>query len=482
MTLHDLTEQLSPHFPVSVQKDLKTAVRVLAQALTYTDAKSCPLDVCLQPLPQIYQAVETYLITQGKSPYTIRNTKNNLSRLFRMAESQGVFSLLPAKMHRRFKFNEVPQRANGANTRIDGSHLPRRDWPADVEAEFAMFSSWATDPLVRGRDATWKKRPITVKGYELTFNAYFGYLHHELQIRPVQFSHLFDFTLIERFIHWHINEKWHRLTRTAHNLIKHIHAMVSQYRPNPTLAESLKALRKRMPPLRPVYNKNEVWIPLDELERVGVALWPLQSQEALASYMKYNQSRCWAGSKLASRAGLSLMLRLWVYIPYRQRNMREMKLDQNLYRTPEGHWRIRFASEELKVASKRGQLNIFDLPFPPTLIKSLQSYLTTWRPILTGREHHPEVFLNRYGQPYCEFTIRRALQGHIYSFTGRRWHPHIMRTIWATEWIKSHGDFYTAAIMLNDRLETVIQNYAHLMEGNIAEKAYEWVQQRVNRH
>jgi hypothetical protein len=54
--------------------------------------------------------------------------------------------------------------------------------------------------------------------------------------------------------------------------------------------------------------------------------------------------------------------------------------------------------------------------------------------------------------------------------------------VWATEWIKSSGDFMTAAIMLNDRLETVIQNYSHLREENVAEHAYQWVQSRVNGH
>jgi hypothetical protein len=71
------------------------------------------------------------------------------------------------------------------------------------------------------------------------------------------------------------------------------------------------------------------------------------------------------------------------------------------------------------------------------------------------------------------------VQDHIYSFTGRRSHPHIIRTIWATEWILSGGDFMTAAIMLNDTLETVIKNYAHLRDENVAEKAYEWVNRQT---
>jgi hypothetical protein len=478
MTLNDLTEQLYSQFPTSVQKDLKTAIRVLAQALNYADPKSCPLEACLQPLPALYQIIETSLISQGKGPHTIRNTKNNLSRLFRLAETQNLFSLVPAMPTRRFKFGGAPKRADGSHSRNDGSHLPRRLWPPEVEVEFAAFSKWATDPFVLGREANWKKRPVTLHHYEGIFQAYFGYLHHKLQIRPVQFSHLFDFTLIESFVYWHINEKWHRPTGTAHNFVTQIYAMASQYHVDPTLRESLKALKKRMPPLRPVYNKSEAWVPLRELEHVGLSLWPEKPPEALRGRTRHSP----AGQKYAVRAGASLILRLWVRIPYRQRNMREMKLDQNLYRTSTGQWRIRFANEELKVASKRGQPNVFDLPFPPALIHTLESYLTTWRPILAHIENAPEVFLNSYGHAFAAYNIRRILQGYIYGFTGHYWHPHIMRTIWATEWIQSSGDFMTAAIMLNDRLETVINNYSHLRDENVAETAYQWVQRRMNGH
>jgi hypothetical protein len=480
MTLHDLTDQLSPQFPVSVQKDLKTAVRLLAHALNYADAKSCPVEACLHPLPHLYQVIETHLTAQGKSAHTIRNTKNNLSRLFRLAEAQALFALMPAKLTQRFKFNDMPLR-KGTVPRQDGSHLPRRHWPPDVEEQFATFATWATDPFVPGRDAKWKKRQITVDVYQRTFEAYFGYLHHVLKIRPVQFTHLFDFTRIEQFVLWHINDKWHRPTQVADNLVKFLHALASQYHPDPTLAASLRTLRKRMPPVRPLYNKSDAWVPLHELERVGVALWPSASPEALRRRASASD-RISAGRRYAGRAATSLMLRLWVHIPYRQRNMREMKLDHNLYRTPEGQWRIRFAGEQLKIATKRGQSNVSDLPFPPTLVSALETYLTTWRPILAHIHNASEVFLTQVGTPLNPDSLRSNVQGQVYRFTGRRWHPHMIRTTWATEWIQSSGDFMTAAIMLNDRLETVIQNYSHLREENVAEAAYEWVQKRINGH
>jgi integrase len=484
MTLHDLTEQLIPHFPSSVQKDLKTAVRHLAQALNYADAKSCPLDACLKPLSDLYRTIEIFLTSQEKGPSTIRNTKNNVSRLFRLAETQHLFSLLPRQASKRFRYSDVPfySKTDKASWPRDGSYLTRQYWPPDVEAEFAQFSKWATDTLVPGRPIKWKKRPITIRMYENTFSTYFGYLHHQLGIRPVAFAHLFDVTLIEQFIQWHINEKFHRVTNTACKIIDCAHALAVQYRPDPVVAEAINALRKRLPPKQSVRNKNDEWISLQEIKRVSLALWPSKSHAALQQYIARHPSHPYVGYNLASRAGLSLMLQLWIHTPYRQRNMREMKMDQNLYRTPAGQWRIRFVDDQLKIASKHGRPNTFDLPFPPTLVDTLEAYLATWRPIFTRTTQASEVFLNRFGRPFTPNILKRVIQGHIYSFTGRRTTPHMIRTIWATEWIQSTGDFMTAAVMLNDTLEVVIRNYAHLRDEGVAEHAYEWVNRRVNGH
>ena len=54
-----------------------------------------------------------------------------------------------------------------------------------------------------------------------------------------------------------------------------------------------------------------------------------------------------------------------------------------------------------------------------------------------------------------------------------------MRTVWATEYIRDihPGDFYGAAVMLNDKLETVIKRYAHLLDEGIADRIYPQIRQ-----
>jgi integrase len=209
------------------------------------------------------------------------------------------------------------------------------------------------------------------------------------------------------------------------------------------------------------------WVPLTELKRIGDALWPDSRPKG---YIKH----------VAVRAGLSLILQLWTFIPYRSRNIREMQLEENLYRDHHGHWRIKFVGEQLKVSEKRGKTNIFDLPFPPALVPRLEEYMTVWRPLLeTPSKPLTYLFVNRDGNPWSHPGLQRLVRTTVYRYTGKFFHPHIVRTIWATEWIKNtHGDFYTAAVMLNDTLEIVIKKYTYLLEEDVAEKAYRLIEQR----
>jgi len=89
------------------------------------------------------------------------------------------------------------------------------------------------------------------------------------------------------------------------------------------------------------------------------------------------------------------------------------------------------------------------------------------------------VFLTLLGTPYKYGTFYNATTNAVYRITGKPWHPHIVRTVWATEWIrdKHPGDFYGAAITLNDKLQTVIDRYSHLLGDGIAEKVYQRLSQ-----
>jgi hypothetical protein len=474
MMLEDLYAQVASSFPATTQKDLKTAVKVLAQAFAYPHPRACPLEVCRQPLPELYRKIEAHLRAQGKGPHTLRNTKNNLSRMFRLAAAHGLMTLPPRTPVPTFAPREKRSRPGGACTRPDGTYLRFAHWPPTLQADFTAFATWATAPLVEGREARWQKRPSTVENYQRLFAAYFGFLSHVRHMASLEFEQLFDFSLIHAFVHWHVNERHGRVTVFAHEFLKSLLALTRQYRPQPALHAQLLALRRTMPRPHPTFQKSDAWVSLAELDQIGAALWPQKLPTELQG----------SGRFFAHRASLSLVLRLWVYIPYRQRNMREMRLHENLYQDTHGLWRIRFAREQLKIAMKQGRPNIFDLPFPPALVPTLETYLQSWHPRLVAgtASAAPLLFPTTRGTPYNATHFNQATQEVVYAYTGQYWHPHIVRSVWATEWIRTtRGDFYTAAVMLNDKLDTVIKNYAHLLDEDVAEKAYSWVDTQVGK-
>ena len=485
MTLQELYYHVAPYFSPSSQKDLKTAIKTLTLALGYGTPESCPSSAYRLPLTQLYQLLEKYLRSQQKGFHTIRNIKNNTSRMFRLAEQHQLFTLPAPIPTPRFDPYHRPPRPGALVSRPDHSFLPYRHWPSSLQEAFTAFAHWATAPVVPHRPAALRKRQYTLDGYKTTFEAYFGYLTHIRHITDVRFDHLFIYDLLSDFVTWHINEKMGYTSVSIINHLKCFIALTNQYRPMPELRSQLTALRRTLPNPKPVYDKTDAWVSLEDLYRIGLSIWPKITLKEIEQRRKKNGSVSKNNKKPvvfeAMDAGFSLMLRLWTYIPYRQRNMREMRLTENLYKNPQGQWRIKFIGEQLKVSQRKGKTNILDLPFPNKLVPHLEIYLNTWRPILIANCPEPplHVFLNRYGKPHTRKALTRSTGQIVYRYTGKYWHPHIIRTVWTTEWIRNtHGDFYTAAVMLNDTLETVIHNYAHLLEEDVAEKAYRLVEER----
>jgi hypothetical protein len=470
MTLADLYDHVISSFPPHVQKDVKTAILVLARALECSHPAQCALDHYNRPLSELYTLVEGYLRAQGKKPHTIRNIKNYLSRFFRLAEDAHLFSLRPVKLLRTYDISDKPLRPGGNASERTGTYLPYRQWPIDLQKAFTAFHTWATAPFVPGRDAKLRKRDSTLDCYRNSFEGYFGYLSH-IQQRVPAFDDLFDLDLIRAYVHWHVNERHQRATVTIHSFLRSLLAILRQYRPMPALREEILKFKKTIPDPSFHYDKSHAWVSLATLEDLGRALWPTKKPTDILMTKQGNQG----GAIFASQAAHALIFRLWTYIPYRVRNIREMQLEENL-RKVNGHWHIIFRGEQLKIALRNGQPNIFDLPFPPKLVPMLEDYLRLWRPIHLAKSPHPaqerHVFLTRHGTPHQAQSFAKASRDILYRYTGLHWHPHIVRTVWATEMILKGVDLLKVAMMLNDKLETVVTTYAHLMHQNVAEEIY----------
>jgi hypothetical protein len=479
MTLQELHDQLAPAFPDYARKNLKTAVCVLARALDCPDPAHCQLDHFYHPLPTLYDLVERFLFAQGKKPENVRNLKNYLSRLFRLAEAQHLFSLRPAELLPLHDPNHKPRRPGSDIGQQNGTSLPYAQWSVGLQNAFADFRAWATAPLVPQRPASLRKRNSTVDTYRQRFESYFGYLTHIQHLVPT-FDHLFDLSLIRAYVQWHINDCHHRPTTAIHLFLQRVLTLTNQYRPLPELKAELRMLKQTIPIPPPHYDKEDAWVSLATLEEIGRGLWPRKQPHEIKRDNHKHPKR--QGVLFAVHAGLSLMLRLWVYRPYRQRNMREMQLGTNLYKDTHGTWRLRFSGDQLKIATKRGRPNVLDQTFPLTLVPLLEDYFATWRPLLVRHAAHPDqerhVFLTQFGTPYTATGIHSMTRSTVYRYTGKHWHPHMIRTVWATEQIQKGLDFLDVAKMLNDKLETVIARYAHLRDEDVTEKADRLIEER----
>src|SRR5262249_49475076 len=144
MTLAELYTQVEPSFPVHARKDLKTAVRVLARALDCGDPEHCLPDHYNQSLPSLYLRVEQILLTERKKAHTVRNIKNHLSRLFRLAEAQALVSLTPPELLPRYDFFKRSPRPGAYYAKQDKTSLPFKEWSLALQQEWLAYQTWAT--------------------------------------------------------------------------------------------------------------------------------------------------------------------------------------------------------------------------------------------------------------------------------------------------------------------------------------------------
>jgi integrase len=164
-------------------------------------------------------------------------------------------------------------------------------------------------------------------------------------------------------------------------------------------------------------------------------------------------------------------------------NPNNPEVGQNLYRR-NGKWRLRFSGHELKIPFIRGIEHSIEHEFPTDLVDLLEEWLEKWRPLLIqnrqGASHASKngqefVFLTRVGGPLYPNRINEAVQGATYKFTGVAVNVHMIRTIWATEYIKATRNVIDAAFMLGDMVETVLRSYAKLLDEECGKRASEWM-------
>jgi integrase len=468
MTFAELLTMLEGRnaLPASRVKDLKTSLRYLAAALGYQGLDDATVDdACRDPLrwTAALDARYRHLEAQGRviSVVSRRNNGSNLRLVFRVAGEQGLLAApLPQPLltkPRRVDF----QRAQRATAPYQSTYhpqgprrygLPKAEWPAHVRAEWDAYLA----------HSEWRLRQTTFATYEKAMATYLGFLLG-VEGRTITWDDLFQVETLQAFLRWHGARLGRPLSVHGKQVVIMIAAIaVTQDHPN---RRALADFRNNLPTPTAMHNKDSHMVSLARLDEIAEACLaegrgPFQTTKRIRTPGLYRTLQFQRG----------LILKLLRYIPIRQRNIREMKRGQNLYEA-QGHWHLLFRGAELKIAKKRGKptneyyldLDKYAAPFVPPL----REFLQTYRPRIPGADTSPFLFLTWHGTPFTQRGLGEEVSCEVARRTGgTRFYPHLVRTMWATEYLRAYpGDYRTVAIMLGDDIATVQRTYEHVDEA-----------------
>ena len=466
MMLTDLLEAISATgaLPASQLANYKTSLGYLARTLQCPDAQQCPQEVFARSQEALRDALDTYLgsLQPPPSSHTIRNTRYNIRTLFKKAyethilEPHGLLykSPLPIRTARNTLRAASPYKQHFHHSRYG---LPMKAWPQDI---LTSWNHYATEARRTIRPAT-----LTMQITSLTF--YLGYFHNIVHEPVTTWDDLFSVDRLNAFGTWH-GERIGVRTSTSFTTLVGVLCTIALRCKHPQ-TQALKDYRRTLLPPEPMHNKHDHGLSLDELERVALSELQ-QAHKPIASSSDAENP----GLVRASQHRRSFMLRLLLRIPLRQRNIREMQLHRNLYQDAQEHWWLSFRGEELKVGQRKGRINTFSIDLTkyfPDLIDHLEEYLRDFRPRFPNASTSPYVFLTVYGHPFRTSTLHADFETLIAKRTGKRCYPHLLRTLWVSEFFAAEGKVGTAAYILNDTPQTALQKYYEFMDANHLQEA-----------
>jgi len=378
-------------------------------------------------------------------------------------------------MTRRYHFKE---RLRGRRYNQNPYGLPRRLWNSELTAEFNDYQDWCTQKLNLLRSSLHlRQRPTTFEKSVSFFEGYFGFLVNTRGEDPatLRLAHVADVERVTSYVVWHSEQRAGGPSRYTQRTVSIFGRVARYYLKTPTQQwMDLDDLRKLVAP-DTARDKRENWVALADLDQIGRQEWPTRQdlERAQTPHEKM---------LLALGAQRSLIIRLLVRRPLRSRNIREMSLRKNLYQI-NGEWMLEYQGDELKVSKQGQRPNIYKIRFPSDLVTDLNEFLNVWRPVLPS-DQQDQVFITWTGHPFTQTALNLEFRKVVYAYTERATNIHLIRDIWATEFLEKTQDFITAAAMLGDRIETVLARYAHLRRvnaGDIADRFVRSVVARVNR-
>lgn len=159
----------------------------------------------------------------------------------------------------------------------------------------------------------------------------------------------------------------------------------------------------------------------------------------------------------------ALLLAMFLSNPLRIRTMASLKWSLDGAGTLRGNaaagWRLRLQAHHMKNGK-----DLYDVRVAAWVSPRLAAYLEEYRHTILGENESQYLFVS--SRPLNEWAgmashIRKLMKRYIKGCPG--FGPQSFRHLVATDWLTNHpNDYLTVAELLNDRLDTVRSNYAHL--------------------
>ncbi len=159
----------------------------------------------------------------------------------------------------------------------------------------------------------------------------------------------------------------------------------------------------------------------------------------------------------------ALLLAMLLSNPLRKRTMASLQWLQNGAGTLQGNavsgWRLRLQAHHMKNGK-----GLYDVRVSDWVAPRLEAYLEEYRETILGDKKSPYLFVTSGESMRWDGMgahIRKLTQRYIKGCPG--FGPQAFRHLVATDWLTQHpNDYLTVAELLNDKLDTVMENYAHL--------------------
>jgi len=452
------------------------------------------------PKNSAVQIVE-YAISIGKPPAQL--TEKELKEWCDLTAAQGrrvryARDLAATFRNRIFRAGLQALLPNLSPPRRLAYGVPLKEWPKQIRMQVEKLIKWKTDEVSPDRAKRGRHRLISALIFERFVCRLYGFVSKIQRRQPSNLRSLFSKASLFSFVNWCREERQVRKV-SLFNPLGMVYSIVKTY-------PYFKGGDFEWPGnLVAQLEDNEE----DEYlasEARKLKLVDYDSLEELPQKIRQDAAKaCTKPSKKYAAAMRDALLIEWlVTLPWRQRNLREMRIGRqedgaNIYKAPLDDDRISRPGWLVEELRGNPHLEVRQFRFRPREIKTnhfvrgilpkqiavpLEEYVSSFRPLLITGNDPGTVFLNDFGGPYSMISIYNRVTEITFRYLGRPVYPHLFRHIFATKFLEEQPENYLtlSKILWHREVKTTIRLYgAGYDESHGARAAEEWRDRRSAR-